>query len=392
MDWLKTRKDTPACNDVIHFNNAGSSFMPDSVFDEMMRYLKKENSMGGYELMEEEAQKIEGIYQNIASLISSKANEIGLFENATRAWQAVVYGMSFQKGDVILTSPSEYVSNYVAFLHLKKTKGVEVVILKEDELGQTSLSDFKDKASKLKNIKLLSLCHIPSQNGLINPAKSFGEVAQENNIFYLLDATQSAGHLHLDVNELGCDSLVATGRKYMRGPRGTGFLYLKESKIGEIDYAMLDNKSALVKSENELEIIKDVRGHETWEKNFGLFIGLGSAAKYALNIGTKNIESRCLELGNLFREKLSSLNKVKVRDLGINPSGIVTFSVENKPSYDLVSSLRQRGINTTGVPLERARIDFGPKGIKDVVRASIHYFNTKEEIDQFIENLSSLIN
>jgi cysteine desulfurase/selenocysteine lyase len=213
MDWNSTRLETPSCQDMIHFNNAGSSLMPNPVLNEVLEYLHKENQIGGYELMFQEAARINQVYASIAKLINAKDNEIALFENATRAFQAMVYGMSFEPGDIILTSSSEYISNYLGFLHLKKTKGIELVHLKEDEYGQTSLEDFKLKCKELKNIKLLSLCHIPTQSGLINMAKEFGEVAREEGIFYFLDTTQSVGHLHIDVEDIGCDAIVGTGRK-----------------------------------------------------------------------------------------------------------------------------------------------------------------------------------
>jgi len=391
MDWNTTRLDTPSCQKMIHFNNAGSSLMPDPVINEVLDYIKRENEIGGYELMFQESARFTQVYESIAELINAGSDEIALFENATRAFQALIYGLNFKPGDIILTSSSEYISNYLSFLHLKKTKGVQIIHLKEDEHGQTSIEDFKQKCKELKNIKLVSLCHIPTQSGLINLAKEFGEVARDEGIFYFLDTTQSVGHLHIDVEEIGCDAIVGTGRKYLRGPRGTGFLYVKKSKQSGIDNYIVDNLSAVLVDSNNYKEVDDLKGKETWEKNYALIVGLGKACEYALKIGTKNIESRCLELGSQFREKLSRIPNVKVQDPGLHQSALVTFSVENYSSEFLCEKLFENKANTTWVPEARALLDFKPRGISDVVRASLHYFNSADEIDKFIDLLKSLI-
>ncbi len=392
MDVDLIREETPSCKKIIHFNNAGSSLMPDSVFKVILDYMKLENEIGGYELMEKEAKGISRIYQQVSNLIHCKEEEIALFENATRAWQSFVYGLELKKDDVILTTTSEYISNYLSLLHLKKEKGIQLITLEEDDFGQTCIDDFKKKCKEYKNkIKLLSLCHIPTSSGLINPEKDFGEICNEEGIFYFLDTTQSVGHLHLDVENIGCDALVGTGRKYLRGPRGTGFLYVRKNKQSEVHHSILDNLSATLIDPNRYEVNSSLKGLETWEKNYALILGIGKASEYATQLGTQNIENRCLELGNYFRERLQSLHKVTVQDPGKRKSALVTFSVEGMKSEVLSSQLKERKINTNWVPATRALLDFPKRKISDVVRASLHYFNTYQEIDQFIDELKGLI-
>lgn len=389
--WKQIRAETPACYDVIHFNNAGAALMPRVVTNAVIDYITLEAKIGGYEATQEKWPEIQKIYESIGKLIGASPDEIALMENATKAWQVICYGIGLSKGDIILTTHSEYGSNYLAFLHLKEKFGVEIEMVADDEWGQISIQDLIQTIHRLKKedrkIKLLSLTHVPSQGGLINPAEKVGKIARENGIFYLLDATQSIGHISINIKKIGCDALCATGRKYLRAPRGTGFLYLNSKRLKEVEPLVLDFQSAIWTGLNSFEIGNDAKRFETWEKSYANILGLKAAVDYCLELGIDNIERRILELSAYFRRKLREISKIELTDLGENQCGIITFRLGNSKNEHLINYLKKNNLNFTVIPIRRTWNDFERRNIENVIRTSIHYYNTEEEIDKLCELL-----
>lgn len=232
------RKDTPGCKNVLHFNNAGAALQPNPVINSVKEHIDLEASIGGYEAAEAAFDKSEKIYQSAAKMINCHPDEIAFVENATRAWDMAFYSLKFQKGDKILTARAEYASNYLAFLHIAKHSGASIEVIENDSYGQLDTQDLERKIDK--NVKLVAITHVPTQGGLVNPAVEVGEIAKKHGILYLLDTTQSIGQMPIDVEKIGCDFLCATGRKFLRGPRGTGFLYSKKNVIPKCDPPLID--------------------------------------------------------------------------------------------------------------------------------------------------------
>ncbi|STY29290.1 selenocysteine lyase, PLP-dependent [Legionella wadsworthii] len=177
--------------------------------------------------------KTEELYSAVARLIRCFPEEVAFLENATRAWDLAFYSIQFKPGDKILTCNSEYASNYLAFLHRAKHTGVVIDVIQDDKYGQLDISDLERKIDK--RVKLIAITHIPTQGGLINPAQEVGKISKTYHILYLLDTTQSIGQLPINIQDIGCDFLCATGRKFLRGPRGTGFLYVRKAILDEIE-------------------------------------------------------------------------------------------------------------------------------------------------------------
>ncbi|TDJ08657.1 MAG: aminotransferase class V-fold PLP-dependent enzyme [Deltaproteobacteria bacterium] len=388
--WQKYSKDNLCAPNLIHFNNAGAALMPKQVVGAVTDYLNLEAKIGGYEAMEYAAPKIEGIYRDLAQLIGAHADEIALFENATRAWQVVFYGMEFKQGDTILTTSAEYGSNLLGILHLKKIKGVNVELIPEEETGETSVSAL-EKMIKAKKPKLLAITHVPSQGGLVNPVENIGALARKYDIFYLLDATQSIGQMRVDVSKIKCDALCATGRKFLRGPRGTGFAYIKRERLNYLLPPVVDMMTADWQDGENFKLRDKAQRLETWESSFAGKLGLAEAVKYALGIGMDKIEKRVIHLANLLREKLGEIEDIALHDQGKIKSGIVTFKIKNIDSKDVWSQLFKKNINVTYIPKERFPLDFNLRGLTDLVRASVHYYNTEEEIDRFSREINQVI-
>jgi cysteine desulfurase/selenocysteine lyase len=388
FDVERARRDTPGCEGVVHFNNAGAALMPRPVSDAMLRHLEREAAIGGYEAAAEAADAVEHTYVAIARLLNCARDEVAIVENATRAWDMAFYALRFDSGDRILTSAAEYESNYVAFLQVCRRTGARVEVVPADTTGQVSVEALQAMIDD--RVRLISLTHVPTNGGLVNPAAEIGRVARRHGIPFLLDACQSAGQLPLDVEELGCDILSATGRKYLRGPRGTGFLYVRRSLIGQLEPPLLDLHAAEWVARDEYRIRPDARRFENWETNYAAKIALGVAVDYALEWGSKAIWDRVQGLGQALRERLAHVPGVTILDVGAVRCGIVSFSCDGLEGAAVQRRLRADGINVSVSPRRYTRIDMEDRGLAEVVRASVHYYNTESELDRLAERLDRL--
>jgi cysteine desulfurase/selenocysteine lyase len=379
------RKETPGCQHVLHFNNAGASLSPSLVIDSIKNHLDLESTIGGYEAANLALSKVAKFYDAASQLINCDREEIAFLENATRAWDMAFYSFKFNPGDKILTSVSEYASNYLAFLHQAKHSGVIIDIIKNDGTGQLDLDDLSNKIDE--RVKLIAITHVPTQGGLINPAEEVGKIANKFHIPYLLDTTQSVGQMPIDVKVIGCDFLCATGRKYLRGPRGTGFLYAKKKFIEQCDPPFIDLHAAKWISDNEYVMNPSALRFETWEQNVAIKIGLGVAIQYALDLGLPDIWKRIQLLATHLRQSLLDTKCVKLQDLGNNQCGIVTFTSSKKSPEEIQRHLANRQINVSVSLEEYARLDMSKRHLPSLVRASVHYYNTEAEIEVFCSEL-----
>lgn len=388
MDINRLRSETPGTANVIHFNNAGSSLPPKPVTEVMTSYLREESLHGGYETAEKYEEEIEQFYTDIASFINAGSGEIALMENATAAWNMAFHAIDFNAGDRILTSSAEYASNFITYLKLKKEKGIHIEIIPDDETGRTSAAHLAEMMDD--SVKLISITHIPTNSGLVNPVEEIGKVAQQYPCFYLVDACQSVGHYPVDVQKIGCDMLSTTGRKYLRGPRGTGFLHVRQSILERLTPPFLDLHSAEWIGEEEFNIREDARRFENWEFNYAGVVGLGKAVNYAANLSMENIWNRITRLAEILRDGLSRLSGVTVRDIGSMRCGIVTFTVENMDAQQVKDYLAKRDINVSVSDKNSTFIDMNRRNLDSVVRSSVHYYNTEEEIDSLIKAINTI--
>ncbi len=389
IDLERARSETPGCAHVLHFNNAGAALMPTPVLDAVTSHLRLEARIGGYEAADQAHDAVEHTYDAVAALLGCSREEVAIVENATRAWDMAFYSIPFQPGDRILTAEAEYASNYIAYLQIARKTGARVEVVPSDASGQLSLSALR--AMMDERVRLVAITHVPTNGGLVNPAAEVGRVAREAGALFLLDACQSAGQMPLDVAQLGCDLLSATGRKFLRGPRGTGFLYVRGDALDRLEPPLLDLHAATWTSRDRYELRPDARRFENWESNIAGKIGLGVAIDYALGWGLDAIWSRVQTLAGDLRARLAALPGVAVRDRGALQCGIVTFTVAGKEPTAIRDALHARGINVSVSPVEYTRLDMEARKLPAVVRASAHYYNSEAEVARFCEELSTLV-
>mgnify|MGYP002031093341 FL=1 len=375
------RAETPGCHQVLHLNNAGASLMPKAVHEAVTGHLALERDIGGYEAEEQVQPVLTHFYNAFATLLNVNPEEIAYVENATRAWDMAFYSLPLREGDRVLTHESEYASNYLAYLQLAQRRGIEIDVVPSDASGQMDVNALRRKITV--NTRLIALTHVPTQGGLVNPAVEVGQVAREHGLLYLLDACQSVGQLPVDVRKIGCHLLSGTGRKFLRGPRGTGFLYVSNEILGQLDPPFIDLHSATWTGADQFEYRPGAKRFENWESYVAGRVGLARAVDYALEIGVDAIEKRNSHLAAGLRTELARIPGVAIHDQGERKCAIVTFRKDGESAPDLAKRLRQQNVNLSTSSVFSAQLDFARRGLDNLARASVHYFNTETEIERF---------
>lgn len=382
------RSDTPGASHIIHLNNAGSSLMPQPVFNAMVSHLQLETEIGGYEAAERAQSILAHAYDATAKLINCSPDEIAFIENATRAWDMAFYLIPFKSGDRILTSMSEYASNYIAYLQMAQKTGVIVEPIPDDQYGQISIDALRSAIDD--RVKLISVTHVPTSGGLVNPIAEVGKIARTAGILYLVDACQSVGQMPIDVQQIGCDMLSATGRKYLRAPRGTGFLYVRKEILSQLTPPFLDLHAATWTAPDRYEMLPDARRFENWETNYAARVGLTVAIDYALQLGLENTWRRIKSLSYQLRSQLSPLPGLIIHDRGITQCGIVTFTIDGKDPDEIKKILATHKINVSVIVQSSTLLDMQARGLTKLIRASVHYYNSEEEIARFCSLIADL--
>ena len=388
IDVARVRHETPGCQEVIHFNNAGAALMPQPVIDATIGHLQLEAKIGGYEAADRAEEQIQSAYDASARLVGAQSDEIAIVENATRAFDMVFYAVPFQPGDRILTSVSEYSSNVISYLQVAKKTGAVVEVVKNDEHGQLDVAALRSMVDD--RVKLIAISHIPTNGGLVQPVEEIGEVARAAGVLYLLDACQSVGQLPVDVGAIGCDMLSTTSRKYLRGPRGAGFLYVRRGLSEQLEPPFLDNHAATWVDAKTYEIRPDARRFENWESNVAGKIGMGVAAEYALKLGIQPGWERIQLLADGLRDRIGAIKGVTVRDLGQQKCGIVSFTLDGVGPESIMARMAQHHINVRTSSVFSTRFDMAARGVDLFVRASVHYYNTEAELDRMADILASM--
>lgn len=385
------RQETRGLSDgKIFMNNAGSSLMPSIAVDSMIEYLKSEEQLGGYETMNRKADALEEFYDEAARLINTKPSNIAFATSATEAYAKALSSIVFKEGDVIITTADDYISNQITFISLQKKLNIKIIRTKNLPDNELDLEDLESLINK-HNPKLIAVTHIPTNSGLIQDVESVGKLCKQYDVLYLVDACQSVGQLAVDVEKIGCDFLSATGRKFMRGPRGTGFLYVSD-KILEQNYAplLLDMRGADWTEFDNYELYKTAKRFENWEVSYASLIGFTKALQYANNIGMHAIEHYNKGLSERLRENLRS-SGFSVWDWGKNLSSIITFSAPDGDLEKIQNVLKENNIFFSVTHKNSALIDFTRKNINGIVRLSPHYFNTVEEIEMVSDILKQAL-
>lgn len=387
INLVRARADTPGVQHVVHLNNAGASLAPKPVTDAVLNHLRLESQLGPYEAAERAMVAVERGHSALADLLNCDTDEIAMFESATRAWGAALSSIPLGTGDRVLISPMEYGSSYLSFLHLAQRTGFQVEVLPVDADGLVDVTELRDRIDD--RVKLIAMTHVPMHDGLIYPVAAIGRVAREFGIPYLVDASQSVGQLPVDVRQIGCDLLVGCGRKFLRAPRGTGFLYARREFAEQLSPGAVGLDGVQWDGVG-YRFAPAARRFDTWETNCATRIGLGVAVDYALSWGIENTWGRIRALAADLRQDLASIPGITVEDRGRERCGTIALTVHGYAAELVRVELQRAGINSWVCLANAACVDMGRRGISSLLRISVHYYNSAEELARLCDVLESL--
>lgn len=388
MDIDALRAQTPGCAGRIHLNNAGAALLSQPTLDAVTAHLRRESEIGGYEAAAEAQHAVAAAYDAIAELVGGRSEEIALFDNATHAWNAAFYSVPLRPGDQILTGRAEYGSNVLAYWQAAGRAGAEVVVVPNDEYGQLDVAALERLAGE--RTRLIGISHVPTCGGLVQPAAEIGRIARGCGALYLLDATQSAGQFPVNVDAVGCDMLTGTGRKFLRGPRGTGFLWVRTAALDRLDPFVAEIGSATWDGNQGFTWASGAGRFATWEHSYANVLGLGAAVRQALDLGLEPAGQRAAALGARLRGQLAGLPGVTVHDLGQVRCAIVTAKIDGLAAEQAAEALAQAGVNVSTTVPEDNPLDTQDRSVHPLIRFSPHYYNTEDEIDRTIELVAGL--
>ena len=391
MDIDKIRSETPGCGGMVHLNNAGAALMPAGVVGAIAHYLNIETKFGGYEAQDARQRAIEAAYKSVARIIGAGARNIAFMENATAGYMQALSSIPFERNDIILTTCNDYVSNQIQFLSLQKRLGVQVLRAPDQAAGGVDVAAMSDLIDKHKP-KLVCVTHVPTNSGLEQDIKAIGDICGIVGTIYLVDACQSVGQMPVDVAEIGCDFLSATSRKFLRGPRGSGFLYVSDRllELG-LEPLFIDMRGASWSGPDSYQAVDSAKRFETWEFAWAQVLGTASAAAYASEVGLETIRLRVQNLVRRLREGLAKINKVTVLGGNEELCGIVTVTIDGFDPFKMVAVLRAQGVNTSAQGREYAVIDYDNKNVTGALRLSPHYYNTEIDIDQAVSAVRRIV-
>ncbi|KAF6262168.1 aminotransferase class V [Scenedesmus sp. NREL 46B-D3] len=393
--WDKCRAETPGCKHVIHFNNGGAALQPQCVLDAVQHYQQQEAVWGGYETQRRLSRELSLPYTALAELLNCSPNEIAIVGSATSAWAQVFHGIPFKPGDVILTSLAEYGSNYLAYLQVQKRSGVRVEVIQETPDGDINIPHLQQLLAQQPRPALVSISHVPTSSGRVYDAAAVGAAAAAAGVPFLLDACQSAGQMPLDVQQLRCDFLTGTSRKYFRGPRGIGFLSSSSSSMAGWEPAMIDIHGAHWTGKDSYTFYDGAVRYEQYEVSMAAKAGFGAAVQYCLQQDIARCWQRTQQLAEQLRQMLSQrVPGVTLQDRGAQLCGIVSFTLSSHADAGAVREWlesRQPPINVSVSGAGSSRLDFTARGLQEVLRASVTYYNSEQELEVLVQALQELV-
>ena len=398
INWRTIRDDFPILKrsvydqPLIYLDNAATTQKPKQVIEAITNYYQAYNAnvyRGIHTLSGESTEVFDSVRQQVADFIGAKEKEEIIFTSGTTASiNDCARSLSFliEEGDEILLTAMEHHSNIIPWQQLAKEKGAHLRYAELSSDGEMDLEDFKEKLTS--NTKIVAFTHVSNTLGTINPVKKMTQLAHEVGAIVVVDGAQAVSHFQIDVEELDVDFYAFSAHK-MYGPTGIGVLYGKRKWLEAFNPANFGGEMIEYVGENESTWAAIPHKFEAGTPNISGVIGLGAAIRYIENIGLKNIEAYEQKLTNYLLAQLEELEWVQVYGplASQSRSGVVMFNLEDVHSHDLATALDLDGI-AIRAGHHCAQILMRRLGIVASARASLCFYNSKEEIDQFIQSLT----
>jgi cysteine desulfurase/selenocysteine lyase len=389
LDVEKIRNDFPMIRnnpDLIYFDSAATSLKPQCVIDAVVDFYTKHTSnvhRGDYAIAAENDRLYDGTRKLIGELINCAPNEVVYTHNVSQSLNQIAYGLSkdLKKGDVILTTMAEHASVILPLFRLQKEIGIEVKYIPTDSQANIDLEAYKKMMTP--SVKAVMIAETTNVLGSIQPVKEMTRIAHENGALMIVDGAQSVPHMKVDVKDLDIDFLGFSAHK-MCGPGGVGILYGKRELLEKMEPVFMGgDMNARFNKEGEV-ILKDAPvKFEAGTPNIEGIIGTGAAVKYLMEIGMDNIHAYEKDLRKYFCDRLSQLDHIEI----LNPDneyGPVDFNAKGIFAQDAAGFLASKNIAVRSGN-HCAKILHNITGTDQSIRASLYFYNTKDEVDRFIE-------
>ncbi|MBO6503946.1 MAG: aminotransferase class V-fold PLP-dependent enzyme [Kordiimonadaceae bacterium] len=387
-DLSRVREQTPGVSGRIHLDNCGSALMAQPVIDEISAVFQREIAVGGYVAQEQQADKLSSSYNLLAELFDGHADDFAFVGSAVDGWTKAFYSVPFEPGDNIVTAYNEYCSNYVAYLQVAKLRGVEIRVARQADAGGIDLNHLNELVDS--RTRLISISHMPSSSGEINQVQDVGLIAREKGVLYQLDACQSAGHIPVSIADIGCDIMTGTSRKFLRGPRGIGFLYVNEKARSLMEPVVLTNQSAEWSAQDAYSLRQDTKVFEAWERSVTNQLGFAVAIQYLLDLGVEKATNQIANNATYLRKQLPNVKGVRVECPPNAVSAIITLNKDGLTPSDIKSRLEKQAIGVQVASVVHTRLDLEARGIESAVRVSPHYYTSQSDMDGFLNALEAL--
>jgi cysteine desulfurase / selenocysteine lyase len=382
IDVAAVRRETPGCHGIAHLNNAGAGLPTQATLDVVQGYLKLEAALGGYEAHDAAMAAFGSVRASAARLVNATPEEIALTTSDSHAFAKAFWGLVldgwFSSGDLVVVDRLSYNSHHYALLQAVQLVGIRLEVL--DDLTIVP-----------PNARMVAFTLIGTHTGRVHDLSGVGEQTRSLGIPFFVDACQAVGQRVVDVQTLGCDVLTTTGRKWLRGPRGTGFLFVRSPWITRMQPPGIDGVAATWTSVESFALMPDARRFEEFETNFAARLGLGSAIDQALELGIENIGERVDYLAVMLRSELDALGTVTLLDGDGDQSGIVTFTVAGQMPELVKEQAASAGINVSVSSGPWIETSSDNRFLSAVVRASPHYYNTEDELDRLVDVVAGLV-
>ncbi|MDD5181689.1 MAG: cysteine desulfurase [Candidatus Nanoarchaeia archaeon] len=399
MDVYKIREDFPFLKrmvkgkPIIYFDNSASNQKPAVVIDALRDFYANHNAnihRGVHILSQEASELYEKAHDKAAKFIGAHGREEIIFtRNATESINLVSHTLDFKAGDEIIISEMEHHSNIVPWLMLKE-KGIKLKYIPVSEKGELVISELEKMITK--NTKLISVVHMSNFLGTVNPVEEIGKIAHKHNILFMVDGAQSAPHMPINVKKIGCDFFAFSGHK-MCGPTGIGVLYGRKDLLKEMKPFLGGGDMISTVAYDSFKPNELPWKFEAGTPNVADGYAFGVAVDYLSKIGMQNVWKHECELGRYAYEKMAELGKITI--YGPEPEkrgGVISFSIKGLEPHDIAGLLNERAniaVRSGFHCVEPLHRKYGlPKGS---CRASFYVYNTKEEIDKFIDELKILV-
>jgi selenocysteine lyase/cysteine desulfurase len=384
------RADTPGCAARIHLNNAGAALMPTPVLQAMQAHLALESELGGYEAADARAQAVADAHAAVATLVGAEARHVAFTASATAAFVQAMSAFDLQRGDAVVITRADYTSYQIQFLSLAARLGVTIIHAEDLPGGGVDPQSVREILRRTR-CRLVHVSWIPTHSGLVQDVAAVGAVCEAAGVPFLVDACQAVGQMPIDVGALKCDYLTATARKFLRGPRGIGFLVAADRVLQRGDHPLfVDMRGATWVDPASYRLAETAARFEEWEFAYALVLGLGAAAEYAAGVGIDVAHERAWRLAARLRTMLAELPGVRVLDPGDRPSAIVTAAL-GRPAGAVMQQLRGFAINSSATLRWYGLRSFEGSDVESALRLSPHYYNTDDELDRAIGTLAGIL-